>query len=124
VRVDRSESGNAATITILAKAQVGERELDVSAVGLCVQFASPDGSTSNVVWRDPIWLRIPAWENFTSKAFTVRFPGPPRELAGFVVRSYYHHELQDVAAAPASLQALAPTPVSGAVPNPTSGGAS
>ena len=113
VRVDRSENGNTVAITIQAKAQVGERELDVSAVGMCVQFATLDATAPNVVWRDPIWLRIPAWENFASKAFTVRFSGAPRELAGFVVRSYYRNQLQDVAATPPSLQALAPTPVSG-----------
>jgi len=124
VRVDRRESGNTVTITVQAKAQVGERELDVSAVGLCVQFAALGATAPNIVWRDPIWLRIPAWENFTSKAFTVRFPGPPRELAGFVVRSYYHHQLQDIAAAPSSLQALAPIPRSGLAPDPPSGGAS
>ncbi len=124
VRVDRSESGGAVTIAIQAKAQVGERELDIAAVGLCVQFATLDAATQNVVWRDPIWLRIPAWENFASKAFPVRFPGAPRELAGFVVRSYYRHQLQDVAAMPPSLQPLAPTPKSGLAPNPVSGGAS
>ena len=113
VRVDRSESANAVTLTIQAKAQVGERELNVSAVGLCVQFATLDTPPPNVVWRDPIWLRIPAWDNFASKAFTVRFPGASRELAGFVVRSYYRNELQDVAATPPSLRALAPNPVSG-----------
>ena len=122
VRVDRSDGERGVTITIQAKAQVGERELDVSAVDLCVQFAALDPTTHNIVWRDPIWLRIPAWENFTSKAFTARFPDPPRELTGFVVRSYYRHQLQDVASAPPTLQAEAPTPQLGPGPNPTSGG--
>jgi hypothetical protein len=124
VRADRSDSGNAVTITIQAKAQVGERELDVSSVGICVQFAVLDATTKDIVWRDPVWLRIPAWENFASKAFATRFPGAPRDLAGFVVRTYYRRQLQDVAATPPSLQALAPAPQSGLAPNPISGGAS
>jgi pSer/pThr/pTyr-binding forkhead associated (FHA) protein len=123
VRVDRSDGAGAVTLTIQAKAQVGERELNVSAVGICVQFATFETGTTAVVWRDPVWLPIPAWENFASKAFTVRFSGAPRELAGFVVSSYYRNELQDVAAAPPSLRALAPSPKSEQAPNPVAGGA-
>ena len=124
VRVDRSDAGNMVTLTILAKAQVGERELDAAAVALCVQFASFEGGTANVVWRDPMWLSIPAWDNFASKTFTVRFQSTPRELAGFVVRSYYRNEVQDIAATPPSLRALAPLPEPGTPPNPVYGGAS
>jgi hypothetical protein len=113
VRVERSESANSVAITIQAKAQVGERELDVSAVRMCVQFAAVDPTSSSVVWPDPIWLPIPAWDNFANKAFTVRFPGAPKDLAGFVVRSYYRNQMQDVAATPASLQTLAPIPMAG-----------
>jgi pSer/pThr/pTyr-binding forkhead associated (FHA) protein len=122
VRVDRSDGATGVTLTVQAKAQVGERELDVSAVGICVQFATVDGTASNVVWRDPVWVTIPAWENFANKSFTVRFAGAPRELAGFVVRSYYRNELQDVAAAPPSLLAVAPNPRPGPAPKPGGGG--
>jgi hypothetical protein len=112
-RVDRSESGEVATITIQAKAQVGARELDTSAVGICVQFAALGGAGSGVEWRKPIWVPIPSWENFASKAFTVRFPGAPREFIGFVVRTYYSRQLQDIAASPPSLRPAAPNPLTG-----------
>jgi pSer/pThr/pTyr-binding forkhead associated (FHA) protein len=109
MRVDRTESGGVVSVTIQTKAQVGERELDPSAVAICVQFAALDG----VDWRKPVWLQIPPWENFTTKAFTVRFPGTSHELVGFVVRTYYHQQMQDVAAAPLSLRPLAPNPLVG-----------
>jgi hypothetical protein len=109
-RVDTSKVGDSVSITIQAKAQVGERELDTLAVAICVQFAAVDGSGSGASWRKPIWLSIPAWENFTSKAFSVKFPGSAREYVGYVVRTYYHKQMQDIAAAPPSLRTLAPDP--------------
>jgi pSer/pThr/pTyr-binding forkhead associated (FHA) protein len=109
-RVDRSESGGTVSITVQAKAQVGERELNTAAVAICVQFAALGGAGSSVVWREPIWLPIPHWENFSTKSFTVRFPGAPREFVGFVVRTYFHKQMQDIAAAPPSLRPLAPIP--------------
>ncbi len=112
-RVDRSESGGAVNITIQAKAQVGERELNTGAVAICVQFAALAGTGSSVVWREPIWLPIPQWENFSTKLFTVRFPGAPREFVGFVVRTYFRKQMQDIAAAPPSLRPLAPLPLLG-----------
>jgi hypothetical protein len=113
VRVDRSESAGVATLSIQAKAQVGERELDTSAVAICVQFAVSSGATQNLGWREPVWLAIPAWQNFNNKMFTVRFPGAAGELAGFVVRTYYRNQVQDIAIAPSSLQPLPPHPVPG-----------
>ena len=113
VRVDRTESGGVAALTIQAKAQVGERELDTRAVAICVQFAASGAAPPNVTWGEPIWLAIPAWDNFKNKVFTVRFPGAPGELAGFIVRTYYRHQLQDVALMPTSLP---PPPIPGGVP--------
>jgi hypothetical protein len=110
-RVDRNESGGTVNITIQAKAQVGERELNTAAVAICVQFAALGGPESTVVWRDPIWLPIPRWENFSTKSFTVRFPGAPREFVGFVVRTYFRKQMQDIAATPPSLRPLAPIPL-------------
>jgi pSer/pThr/pTyr-binding forkhead associated (FHA) protein len=118
VRVDRSENEGVATLSIQAKAQVGERELDTSAVAICVQFAVPGGTAKGAAWREPVWLAIPAWENFKNKVFTARFPGAASELAGFVVRTYYRNQLQDIAVAPASLQSFVPL-----APNPVPGGA-
>jgi hypothetical protein len=99
-----------ATVTIQAKAQAGERELNTAAVAIVVQFAAVDGAGLGVDWRKPVWLTIPAWENFSSKTFTVRFPGTAHELVGFVVRTYYHRVMQDVAAVPPSMRSLAPIP--------------
>ncbi len=113
VRVDRSESGGAMSLTVQAKAQVGERELNTAEVVICVQFAALGGAGSSVVWRDPIWLPIPQWENFSTKPFTVRFPGAPREFVGFVVRTYFRRQMQDIAAVPPSLRPLAPLPLVG-----------
>ena len=112
-RVDRVESGETVSITIQAKAQVGARELDTSAVGICVQFAALAGTGSGVEWRKPIWVTIPPWENFASKVFTVHFPGAPRQFVGYVVRTYYGRQLQDIAASPASLRPVAPNPMAG-----------
>jgi len=107
VRVDRRDSGAVATVTIQAKAQVGERELDTRSVAMSVQFATTGATTQNLVWQEPILLPMPAWENFKTKVFTVRYPGRASDLAGFVVRAYYHDQLQDLAVVPPSLQAPA-----------------
>jgi FHA domain-containing protein len=109
-RVERSDNGNVATLTIQAKAQAGERELNTAAVAIGVQFAAVDGAGLGVDWRKPVWLTIPAWDNFSSKTFTVRYPGAAHELVGFVVRTYYHRVMQDVAAVPPSMRSLAPVP--------------
>jgi hypothetical protein len=108
-RVERSDNGDIASAVVQAKAQAGERELNTSAVAICVQFAV-HGAGLGVDWRQPVWLVTPPWENFSSKTFTVRYPGTAHELAGFVVRTYYHRVMQDVAAVPPSLRPLAPTP--------------
>ena len=112
-RVDRSESSGAVNLSVQVKAQVGERELNTAAVAVCVQFAALGDTGSSVVWRDPIWLPIPQWENFSTKSFGVRFPGAPREFVGFVVRTYYRKQMQDIAATPPSLRPLAPIPLLG-----------
>jgi pSer/pThr/pTyr-binding forkhead associated (FHA) protein len=109
-RVERSDNGDVATVTIQAKAQAGERELNTATVAISVQFATVDGAGLGVDWRKPVWLTIPSWENFSTKTFTVRFPGAAHELVGFVVRTYYHRVMQDVAAVPPSMRSQAPIP--------------
>jgi pSer/pThr/pTyr-binding forkhead associated (FHA) protein len=109
--VDRRDNGDVTSVVIQAKAQAGERELNTSAVAICVQFAITGGAGSSVGWRQPVWLAIPPWENFSTRTFTVRYPGSAHELAGFVVRTYYHRVMQDVAAVPPSLRPLAPVPM-------------
>jgi pSer/pThr/pTyr-binding forkhead associated (FHA) protein len=115
-RMDRNDNGDAVSIAIQVKAQVGERELNTAAVAICVQFATVDGGGFGVDWREPIWLKIPAWDNFTSRGFTVRYPGVAHELIGFVVRTYYHRQMQDIGAVPPSLRPLAPNPPPGGAP--------
>ena len=115
-RVDRNDNGDIARVIVQAKAQAGERELNTSAVAICVQFAIAGGSGSSVGWRQPVWLPIPPWENFSTKTFTVQYSGSAHELGGFVVRTYYHRVMQDVAAVPPSLRPLAPIPVAAASP--------
>lgn len=110
-RLERSDNGDVATVVIQAKAQVGERELNVAAVAISVQFAVVEGPGKGAAWRNPVWLAIPAWDNFSSKTFTVRYPGAARELVGVVVRTYYHRTMQDVVAVPPTLRASAPVPV-------------
>ncbi|HVM61783.1 MAG TPA: FHA domain-containing protein [Verrucomicrobiae bacterium] len=109
-RLERSDNGDVASVVIQAKAQAGERDLNVPAVAICVQFANLNGAGQGAGWRDPVWLSIPPWENFSSKTFTVRYPGPARDLVGVVVRTYYHRTMQDVAAVPPSLRTSAPIP--------------
>ena len=65
--------------------------------------------TDVLYWR----TALTQWENFSTKSFTVRFPGAPREFVGFVVRTYYRKQMQDIAAAPPSLRPLAPLPLLG-----------
>jgi len=115
-RVDRTDNGETINVVLQAKAQVGERELDTTAVAICVQFAAVDGAGLGVDWLKPIWIPIPPWENFSSKTFAVRFPGTARELVGFVARTYYHRQMQDVVGVPPSLRPLAPIPVAGGAP--------
>ncbi len=47
-RVERSDNGDVATVTIQAKAQAGERELNTAAVAIGVQFATVDGAGPGV----------------------------------------------------------------------------
>jgi pSer/pThr/pTyr-binding forkhead associated (FHA) protein len=109
-RVERTDSGDVASVIIQAKAQAGERELNTAAVAIGVQFATADGAGTGLSWLKPVWVSIPSWENFSTKTFTVRFPGAAHELAGYVVRTYYRRVMQDIAAAPPSLRSLAPSP--------------
>jgi hypothetical protein len=98
-------------LTLSLKAQVGERTLDPRAAGLCVQFYIRNANDTLALWRNPFWLKIPDWENFSTKSFTVLFPGAPNEYGGYVVRSYYRGQLQDAAAKPNSLLAQTPDPM-------------
>jgi predicted component of type VI protein secretion system len=103
-RVDRRDDTDGVTLQIQVKAQVGERELDTTALAIGVQFiASPEAKT--------VWVNFPVkWENFTARTFTARYAGSPRQLQGYVVRTYYRKQLQDAVAMPPSLLTTASTP--------------
>jgi len=106
VRVDRADAPTGVTLTILVRAGVGERELNVAAVGVSVQFLrQPQPQEGLRPVPLPLqWLTVPAqWENFSSRKLTVRFPGAPRQLAGYIIQTYYHNQLQDVQAEPPTL---------------------
>jgi predicted component of type VI protein secretion system len=97
VRVDRLDAKDSVTLRISVKAQVGDRQLDATAVAIGVQFFGPPGAAN-----EPAWLKIPrGWSNFSSQQVQARFNSPPAQCAGYVVRTYYRKQLQDVAAVPA-----------------------
>jgi hypothetical protein len=111
LRIERSDGPDGVTLTIQARAQVGDRVLDNSATAICVQFFGLDNAGQAVPLREPVWLSIPPWENFATRTFVAKFSGPPQQLAGFVARTYYRGKPQDVAGSPASLLAHAPDPM-------------
>jgi hypothetical protein len=110
--VERRDRPDNVTLTIRAVAQVGERNLDVAATAIVVQFFNYDPTGQVAPAADPLWLTIGHWENFTAKTFSARLPGPPSMFAGYVIRAYYRGRLQDVLAAPPALLPLAPDPLS------------
>ena len=101
-RVDRKDDSNGTTLQLRIVAQVGERKLEVGAIAIGVQFVATDEVKT-------VWLDVPSdWENFAPKTFTARYAGSPRALRGYIVRTYYRKELQDVVSAPAELAATRP----------------
>ena len=112
LRVDRTDASDSVTLKIQVKAQVGERQLDASSVMVCVQFFGVgDAASGAPVPRKPVWLSAPPeWENFSTKAFAARFLGSPQQCAGYIVRTFYRKQMQDVVAAPATLLNVAPPP--------------
>jgi pSer/pThr/pTyr-binding forkhead associated (FHA) protein len=112
LRVDRADGSDNVTLKILVKAQVGERQLDALAAVVCVQFFGVGNVASGApVASKPVWLSAPPeWQNFSTKSFTARFLGSPRQCAGYVVRTYYRKQLQDAVATPPRLLDAAPAP--------------
>ncbi len=90
VRVDRLDN---ATLRIIIKAQVGERQLDPKAIAVsvqCVHVPAQPGASQ--------WLAIPvAWENFKTKELLTRLPEP---CPGYIVRTYYRNQPQDTMTVP------------------------
>jgi predicted component of type VI protein secretion system len=96
-RIDRTDAPDQVTLRVLVKAQVGEREMDTAQVAISVDFASSPPSKQ-------VWLNVPLkWENFSTKTLVARYFGSSSQLQGYIVRSYYRKQLQDVVAVPATL---------------------
>lgn len=108
--VERTDAANLVTLKVRALAQVGEREVDVRAVGITVQFFKPDSAGRPQPVGPPQRVNVLAWENFTMQAFLVRFAAPPSQLAGYVVRTYYRQQPQDVFASSPALLATTSEP--------------
>ena len=89
LKITRVDRPDAATLRIHISARVGDRQLATDAVAVSVQCSA----------GTPIqWLPVPAnWENFKGKDFIVHLP---TSCAGFIVRTYYRNQLQDVIAYP------------------------
>ncbi len=107
-RVERTDAATHLTLNLVVKAQIAERALDPTQVAISIQIFGFDGNGQPRPALDPFWMSIPAWENFSSKSFAIRYPLPPAQFAGYVVRTFYRGRLQDVAAMPPELLALAP----------------
>lgn len=105
IRIERL-TADGPTLHILARAQVGERRLDRELVAVTAEWFVVDEAGRTVSAGPPIPVEIPAWENFEARTLTVRVTSPPPRLAGFVVRTYYGGELQDLAATPPALLTL------------------
>jgi hypothetical protein len=103
-RVDRKDDSDGVTLQLRVVAQVGERKLDAAVVAIGIQFvAAGEGKM--------VWVTVPAdWENFAPKTFAARCSGPPGQLRGYIVRTYYRKELQDVLSVPADLATTVPSP--------------
>ena len=88
------------TLHISILARVGERQLDPSAIAVSVQ------PFRTLTQPGPLqWLPVPAvWENFKSKEFLVHLPDP---CVGYIVRTDYRHQPQDVLATPTTLLTVA-----------------
>jgi hypothetical protein len=111
VRVDRSDAADSISLKIQIKAQVGERDLDASAVAVGLQLFGAGAKPGEIVEKQRLRLTVPArWENFSTQIFTRRYDAPPQQFAGYIVRTYYRKKLQDVRAEPASLLAMASVP--------------
>ena len=110
VDVKRAVRPEGSVLTIMARGQVGERQLDAKAAGISVQFFVRGRTPDAMVARDPVWVNVAQWENFTTKTFSARLAAPPEQWRGFVVRTYYRGQLQDELADPPTLAALAPAP--------------
>lgn len=107
-RIERTDAAAHVTLNLIVKAQVAERALDPSHVAISIQLFGFDGTGQPRPALDPFWVNVPAWDNFSSKSFAIRYPLPPSQFAGCVARTFYRGRPQDIAAMPPELFAVAP----------------
>ncbi len=97
VRIDRTDAPDEVTLHVLVKAQVGEREMDTAVVAVSADFVGSPESKQ-------VLLNIPLkWENFSTKTLVARYFGSSSQLQGYIVRTYYRKQLQDIVAVPPTL---------------------
>jgi hypothetical protein len=108
--VDRRDSSDTVQLQIRVKAQVGDRELDTTAARVTVEFFVRNTDTPGQVkpaQDKPLLLNTANWENFQTRTFRAQLALPPSRCAGYIVRTYYRDELQDVFVT-AGLELVAP----------------
>jgi predicted component of type VI protein secretion system len=108
--VERRDAADHVQLHIRVKAQVGDRELDTSAARVTVEFfvRSPDNPGQVTPAQDvPLQMNTANWENFQTRTFRAQLAVPLSRCAGYIVRTYYRDELQDVAVT-AGLESVAP----------------
>jgi predicted component of type VI protein secretion system len=109
MNVGRKDSADAVLLAIRAMAQVGEPTVAPNAARISVELfnKAPQGNGLVPSQAEPVWIQVATWENFTARTFQVRVPIAPPQFGGYVVRTYYRGQLQDVAASP-GLVSVAP----------------
>jgi len=104
VKVERVDGAANVTLRIQIKAQVRERELDPTVVSVSVQCFNP--ANKLLATQE---LTVPAnWENFSPKQLHAHFNVLPAQCAGYVVRTYFRKQLQDVSASSPAVAGVAP----------------
>ncbi len=105
--VEPRNTETTAGLTIRVMAQAGERQLDSGAAKVSVEFhVRADTGGVTLAGNAPVWLDTSNWENFTARTFQAQVAVPPTRLAGYVVRTYYRDELQDIAGTPGLVPAI------------------
>jgi hypothetical protein len=104
VGISRVDAADGITLRIQAKARVASRDLDPKDVAVTVDFVV--GTETR-----PVRVAVPApWENFTTKSLTAHWAGTPALVRGYVVRTFYRKQLQDVQASSPELVSGTSTP--------------
>jgi hypothetical protein len=103
VRLDRKDATNSVSLRVNVRAQVAERDLDLGAVKVSVQWLLRADNAAGT-WQPPVWLRLPEqWENFSAQNLNAVWEGPAQQIQGGLVRTYYRDRLQDQAVWPPNL---------------------